>query len=148
MSFFYEYTLKILRGAYGKIFAVVSKGPDCEQNPEKASKIIYDLLIKDEPCMIARFGSTELSCLNNYLGIHKDKKNVVQFVKGEVSPWWWDDKIIKQMQNWSGFFPAETILIERFCKMMISDIPEVDILGSWLNEEVKVDYLHSAKKFT
>ena len=34
-----------------------------ENDADKASYAISDLLVSDKPCMIARFGSTELACL-------------------------------------------------------------------------------------
>ena len=45
--------MKVLRGYY--LFPLQK-----EEDPDKASEMIYNLLISDEPCMIARFGSTEL----------------------------------------------------------------------------------------
>lgn len=39
------------------------------------------------------------------------------------------------MQNNAGFFPATPENMQRFAKMMIEDAKEVDLLGSWLNEE-------------
>ena len=40
------------------------------------------------------------------------------------------------MQQWSGFFPARSDKIEQFCELMMQDIPDVDILGSWLYNEI------------
>jgi len=31
------------------------------------------------------------------------------------------------MQQWSGFFPANEDKIEKFCELMLQDIPEVDM---------------------
>ena len=66
--------LKSIRRVYQILFIhenVVN--PDCVHDEEIASKIIYDALTADQPCMISRFGSTELSCLINYLGVTQDK---------------------------------------------------------------------------
>ena len=100
-----------------------------------ASDIIYEALIADKPCMIARFGSTELTCLINYIGIKEDKKKYLSYLKGKSQQWWWEQKIINQMQNWSGFFPPTIEKIEQFCNLMLIEIPEVDVLGSWLSYE-------------
>jgi hypothetical protein len=62
-------------------------------------------------------------------------KDYKKYVKGETPPWWWEKSIILQMQNWSGFFPPEIDKIEQFCRLMLSDAKEVDILGSWLHQE-------------
>ena len=106
-----------------------------DNNPETASLIIYNALISDNACMIARFGSNELNCLKNYLGIIHNQGKYWAYIKGVASPWWWDQRIINQMNYCAGFFPAEQPKIEQFCKLMLQDIPEVDILASWLTDE-------------
>jgi len=87
--------------------------------------------------MIARLGSTELTCMINYLGVkHPEKfKSLKGYVTSQTPPWWWNQSIIDQMQHWSGFFPAKLDKIEQFCELMIDDLSNVDILGSWLKEE-------------
>lgn len=128
--------LKILRKLYYKVLvSKIKLKPECEQDPDIASRIIYDALISDDPCMIARFGSTELSCLSNYLGVKNNKGKFIDYIKGNSQAWWWEENIMNQMQRWSGFFPAREDKIEQFCKLMLRDIPEVDILGSWLVDE-------------
>jgi hypothetical protein len=105
------------------------------QNTTLASQIIYDSLMSDAPCMIARFGSTELLCLKNYLGVKNNKEKYLDYINGNAQQWWWEDNVINQMQQWSGFFPANAAKIEEFCELMLQDIPQVDILGSWLADE-------------
>lgn len=140
--------LKSIRKVYLALFNVKMKAkPLCIQDPNLASKIIYDVLTADEPCMIARFGSTELTCLANYVGVHQQNEQYFKYFKGKSFPWWWEVNIINQMQNWSGFFPARVDKIEQFCKLMLEDIPEVDVLGSWLlNEQLFENELQSAQK--
>jgi hypothetical protein len=117
-------------------------------NKDYANQLIYETLISDKPCMIARFGSTEMLNLINYLGVKKDKfKNSQTYIKGQSPPWWWERKSIMQLKNWSGFFPANQQNVERFCECMIKDIPEIDILGSWLlNERYFAEELKNAKQ--
>lgn len=104
-------------------------------NKEYSNDLIYQLLQKDAPCMIARFGSTEMLCLVNYLGVKRNNRSWKDYISGKTSEWWWENAIVNQMQQWSGFFPARVDKIEQFCELMINDIPEVDILGSWLLHE-------------
>lgn len=130
------FVLKSFRKVYGKLFTKSTKSkPICIEDADLASQIIYNTLMADKPCMIARFGSTELTCLLNYIGVTRDKKKYLSYIKGETQSWWWEQKIINQMQQWSGFFPPTIEKIEQFCKLMLQDIPEVDILGSWLPQE-------------
>lgn len=104
---------------------------------EYANDLIYNLLITEEPVMIGRFGSTELQCLINYLGVKYPEKykSPYEFIKGKTPPWWWESIKIDQMYHFSGFFPKNTNLIEEFCELMISDMKELDVLGSWMKEE-------------
>ena len=141
MSYFIKnlwiYALKTLRKIYLTLPGVKPETkPTCEQDSENAAELIYNALISYEPCMIARFGSTEMTCLCNYIGIKYQKNRVFDYIKGVTKPWWWEQSIINQMQQWSGFFPVSVDKIEQFCDLMIQDIPEVNILGSWLPDEL------------
>ncbi|WP_456379209.1 GT-D fold domain-containing protein [Lutibacter sp.] len=128
--------LKILRKVYSKTLGNKSNVlPECEQNPDIASKLIYKALTDNKPCMIARFGSTELTCLINYMGVKNHQNDYLNYIKGNSQPWWWEQSIIEQMQRWSGFFPPTISKIEQFCELMLQDILEVDVLGSWLTSE-------------
>lgn len=129
-------TLKVLRKLYFKCFQGNLLGKvECENDPDIASNLIYEVLTDDKPQMIARFGSTEMTCLMNYLGVKNDSAKYIDYIKGKAQPWWWEPIIINQMQEWSGFFPPTIDKIEQFCQLMLQDIPEVDILGSWLPSE-------------
>ncbi len=140
--------LKAFRKLYFMSFGERTKiKPKCETNPDLAADIIYEVLSDDKPRMIARFGSTEMVCLLNYLGVKNQGKKYVDFIKGNAQPWWWELSIINQMQEWSGFFPPTVEKIEKFCELMLQDIPEVDVLGSWLEQEkVFQQELYKTKK--
>jgi hypothetical protein len=143
------FLLKVLRKLNRKYLAKKPQKPESIQDPDMASQIIYDMLIKDEPCMIARFGSTELSCLRNYLGIKAKGKNVLGFIKDTDPAWWWEENIINQMQNWSGFFPPTVPKIEQLCKLMLADISELDLLGSWIpSEDIVADKIKDTVKIS
>ena len=148
MNKFQIFTLKLLRKFHEIIFVTeIYKKPECIQDVDLASDIIYEALMSDKPCMIARFGSTELTCLINYIGITKGKNKFLSYFRGETQAWWWDSKIINQMQNWSGFFPPTQEKINQFCRLMLQDIHEIDTLGSWLvGENTFKDQLRSSQK--
>jgi hypothetical protein len=116
---------------------------------EYASTLISKTLLSNKPSMIARLGSTELSCMVNYLGVKHPEtyKSIKGYITNQSPPWWWNQSTLNQMQQWSGFFPARVDKIEQFCELMIKDLSNVDILGSWLNEESFFNYeLSNAKK--
>ena len=116
-------------------------------NKDYSNELIYNYLQNDRPCMIGRFGSSEMQCLLNYKGVKDNHRNWISYTRGQSLKWWWEPKAIKQLQVWSGFFPSTVSDTEKFCELMISDIPEVDILGSWLKEESFFEgYLQNAKR--
>ena len=140
--------LRILRKVYTKILGTY-KPPllQREENPDHASVMIFNLLSSDKPCMIARFGSTELSAIVNYSGVNSKKHSILKFIKGEQPEWWWNPNIMKQMQEWSGFFPSTPDNMQKFGNLMINDIKELDLLGCWIpNEALFADDLKSVKK--
>ena len=112
-----------------------------------ASDKIYELLSASEPCMIARFGATESNILKNYIGINSKNRSFLDFITNKCSPWWWNKRILKNFNVWSGFFPINTLLVEKYCKLVFSDVPAVDILGNWkANENLCEDKLQKAFK--
>jgi len=89
---------------------------------ERGSKIIRDLLQKNEPAMVARFGSVEI-------------KGVIY----PAMPWpvrrLMREKVFSSMRNNAGFFSMSEKAIKDFSKQMIEDMRLLDILGSWRIEE-------------
>ena len=130
------FTLKALHKLYAKAFGGYQLPPlQRETDLDKASDMIYNLLMQDEPCMIARFGAFELATIVNYLGIQNTHHSVWKFIKGEQEQWWWNKKLMNFMQSNAGFFPTTEENLARFCEMMLEDVKEVDILESWLHGE-------------
>ncbi|MET7030077.1 GT-D fold domain-containing protein [Sediminicola luteus] len=130
--------LKILKKAHKFLFpSSHSEGRNWKMfsNKEYANQLIYDTLMADKPCMVARFGSTEMAALANYIGVKRKNQNKKEFITGKSLKWWWEPNVINQMQVWSGFFPPTQDKIERFCDLMLQEVPQVDILGSWLHDE-------------
>lgn len=129
------FTLKALRKIFVRITHTNLTKPQRENNPEVISQLIYNTLMSDQPCMIARFGSTELSALVNYLCIKSSTHSYIKYIQGKQPEWWWNKNIISQMQQWSGFFPSNPKNLQKFGDLMMKDIPLVDILASWRPEE-------------
>ena len=130
------FLLKSLRFGYKKLFRLNSlKRPKSDQDPDSVSSKIVEMLTREEPCMIARFGANELSVLINYLGVNKFRGNMFSYVRSQTPSYWWDEHLIKLMHNGAGFFPPTIEAIEKYCELMLEDISEVDLLGSWLVNE-------------
>ena len=140
----YAGLLKGLRKTYSIINPDDSKfGRNWKMFPVKeySNSLIYNTLNNDAPCMIARFGSNELSCMCNYLGVKfPDKyKNFNSYIKSQSPQWWWQKSILLQLNEVAGFFPVHLNLVEQFCELMFDVVKDVDILGSWLKEESFVE---------
>ena len=133
-----ESLYKILRGVRKIVLKLQGKDFShqlaCCEDEEKANRMVCDLLNNDKPCMIARFGATELLCVTNYLGI-KEKSNLWQFITGKQPEWWWTKIVVRKMCQWSGFYPATPENLARFSEMMLKDINELDLLGCWDQHE-------------
>jgi len=89
---------------------------------QEGNDYIFQLLSKNEPCIISRFGSTELSIVYNYLQIQNNKKNK------------WNPQNIKALENNSGFFPADSQSVTKFSEVFSENITHIDALGVWFNE--------------
>lgn len=130
------YALKALRRLYSKCFASKAEVYDRGiTDPDKASELIYNLLASGKPCMIARYGSTEMFAITNYLGVTAKHHSAWKYIQGKQFAWWWENNVKDQMTRWSGFFPATEENLMKFGEMMVEDSKQVDILGSWLPDE-------------
>ncbi len=127
-------TLKALRKSYRSLFNTEKK-LDCIEDAQIASDLIVKQLTSDEPCMIARFGGFELATIVNYLGVTNQNKNWLRYIKSEEADWYWNPRTLNFMHTNAGFFPINEEKITQFCKLMIRDSKEVNILGSWIEDE-------------
>ena len=132
----YYLILKLLKRVYLFFFPI--KQTPLIFNAEDAqivSNKIYSLLVSNKPCMIARFGATESNVLKNYISINSKQRSILDFITNKCAPWWWNKNILMNFKLWSGFFPIDTLLVEKYCKLTLSDIPEVNMLGTWMADE-------------
>lgn len=155
MENLYHLSILVIRKLYRSYFSKKEKPQNNDiasvlkyiNDPEVANQIIFDTLAKEEPCMIARIGATEMSAVLNYLSIKENQRNPFTFITDKTSEWWWRDSVAKQMSQWSGFFPATEDMLNRFAEMTLNDCKEIDILGSWLEGELKLSaYLKNSQK--
>lgn len=102
---------------------------------EHANKIITTAVSGSKPIMIARLGAVEASCIGIYKSIQRKKNRHLNYIRGKAEAFWWEDNSTNLMANNAGFFPAEPLMLERFSKLMLDDMQQVDILGSWVWQE-------------
>ncbi|MEG1616802.1 MAG: hypothetical protein RR202_05785 [Bacteroidales bacterium] len=112
-----------------------------------SNRLISSYLESDNPCMIARFGDNELLSMVNYLNVKHGKRDILDFIRQRIPAWWWNEERLKGLALGAGFFPVTEEYIGAFYELMIQDMLDVDILGSWIPEEVVFkDRLKSAKR--
>ncbi len=107
---------------------------------QKASNYIKTALNGNDPVMISRFGSNELDCLCYYLNNKRNQSSgaanhTLQHKEDAIL---WDDKILHNMFYNTGLFPPTPEMLEKFSLLILNDIAEIDILGSWMKKEKDV----------
>jgi hypothetical protein len=109
-----------------------------------ANELIKNILLDDKPAMIARFGNSELQTLVNYLEITESKfTKYYKYITYQSNNLEWKRHNIELLTVNAGFFPDTPEHIEKYCKAFIDDISKIDILGSWLESEKKVEKFYS-----
>lgn len=131
----------LIRGAK-KGYRLISRkkflNPECDLDRQSANDKIYALLTKEQPCMISRFGTTEMNCINNYLTVTSSKGYAIKIkdyiVDYTHTPWWNTDHF-QTMSVYSGIFPPSEETSIKFSKRYLNDIPLIDLLGSFQYHE-------------
>lgn len=127
--------LNCIRALYTRIQPVHNPVPSYCDNADQVSRAISERLTDPDPVMIARFGSNELNALVNYIGITSHEHHPIDYIRGEALPWWWETRIRQMLHDDAGFFPDEEGALSDFGRLMLSQLSQVDILGSWRPEE-------------
>jgi hypothetical protein len=136
-----EYILKKLRNLHHKLSGKAqiqnSFKPVYDLSGQAASDLIATLIKNGKPSMIARFGSVELECASiGYLRSRNSFfKNSFNFIREKSDIFLWHDDIKRHMFNNAGFFPATGSNLQKFSELLIADMGELDVLGSWLEKE-------------
>ena len=108
---------------------------------QSAGDFIKETLAGNEPCMICRLGSNELKATLTHLDLASSDgllTKSIKYIRGDIGPFWWDDNIRFLMCNFAGFFPANASGLEKFANLMLRDLQNIDILGSWLADEIRL----------
>lgn len=89
---------------------------------EAACELIRKELLSERPIMIARFGAVE-------------RKAVLYSILPPVK-YLLTNYVYKHLHTNAGFFPVSDETIDKFGKLMIESMKQVDILASWRPEEL------------
>lgn len=133
-----DYLIRSIRKCYRCISNKHFYQPESIIDRQLANDIIYEALTNDAPCMISRFGTTEMNCLINYITVHSNKSFLTKcfdYITDWTATPWWNKDHFKIMSLWSGIFPPSLDTAEKFSKIYFDDIPFIDILGSFQYHE-------------
>ena len=105
----------------------------------------------NQPFLVGRIGSTELSTLINFLEINafnkaSSLKKLALLTSGKKSYWTYDN--IFMLNRSAGVFPKTSQIMHDFSQHYLECIQDLDILGIWHNhgeETVHANYCPSAK---
>ncbi len=131
---FKDIVIRSLKLAYRNIIGKKFLNPSCDMDRNSINDKIYDLLAKDAPCMISRFGTTELNCINNYICVTSSKNypsRVIDYITDNTHTPWWNEDHFSTMSLYSGIFPPSAETSAKFSKRYLEDIPFIDLLGSF-----------------
>jgi len=110
-----------------------------------AVDLIAERLTGSAPCMIGRWGATELAGVLSVWDIRDPSPVWLKRWKVAIGEMraanCWNPRIRRHMAEWSGFFPLTDEALTRFVVRMERDAVELDVLGSWLAEETRVRHL-------
>lgn len=114
---------------------------------QAANDFIFNILSTGQPLMISKFGSVELSNLvsmhiNHTTGLTKEIVRDFADFNVQIASWVWLEALCTN----AGFYPHSRIMQERWYQLMLEDIKQVDILGSYVYEEKYVAPLMTSLK--
>jgi hypothetical protein len=90
---------------------------------QEGNAVVREILAADKPCLVARFGSTELACVNFYL----------RWRRGKLIPLPYPRQIRRIIQVNSGVFPTDDASLDRFSEVFLDALSRTDVMGVWFN---------------
>jgi hypothetical protein len=126
---------------------------------QSASDCIKNKLLDDKPCMICRYGNTELRTIIAYLNDTEKVNLLLKYIKKyfEGEPASLSLDVVQRLNNLSGFFPLDKDLAIEFVHKMIEDTKQIDILATWkpgeyrlkkyFSDNIKTIYLHDLSPY-
>ena len=133
-----DVVIRLLKKGYRITSGKVFPNPVCDTDRQSSNDKIYDLLSSSDSCMISRFGTTEMNCINNYLCISSNEnyfKKIYNYITDYTHTPWWNEDHFETMSIYSGIFPPSKDTSIRFSQRYLSDIPQIDLLGSFQYHE-------------
>ncbi|MEJ8842223.1 hypothetical protein WG954_07500 [Lacibacter sp. H375] len=120
-----------------------SKEVDCND-------FLFSEIMKGDPLMISRLGTSELHTILNSLA--REQSLVLKYkhyFRGSYPEFWVGNYVKEDIAQNSGFFPTDDQSLEKFVRLYLKALPNIDILLSWLTGEKILEekgYLKQSRK--
>ncbi len=118
-------------------------------SPGATNQFIANAIERGTPCLMARFGSTEMRVVLRHHGRHSRTpiEKFYAMVSRLEAPVWapWEHRNIRTK---SGFYPASRRHTDQFVDVMIDSMRELDLLASWVPGENKLAHHFSSAAVT
>ena len=108
---------------------------------QSANDYVRELLKRDEPCFVGRFGCVEIDAiLRGYDIARKDSKikKTLSLLTGGYGPFWWDNSIRANIPRQTGVFPPGDEVLMRFSERALADSRSLDVLATWNARECEL----------
>ena len=146
---FKDYLVRCIRKAIRILCNKKYLKPECDCDRQSSNDRIYNLLISGKPCMISRFGTTEINCINNYLCVKKGKthfwKCLKDYLLDNTHTPWWNTSHFNTMQQLSGIFPPTLNTAVAFSQISLEASKQIDLLGCHQYYEKFMPVAHAQK---
>lgn len=136
---FEELTLKITREAITRLLGYppnrVIDNSRVQYFNKEANDYIYQqisiALSNGKGYGLGKLGTVELGCIVSYLKRNKWRFNdYAKFLRGYPVPLFYEKEILR-LNNNAGVFPAEELISNKFCELMLKDMDVIDTLASY-----------------
>lgn len=105
------------------------------------NRSIYEGLLGDKPFMVCRFGSTEFE---NFSYEYAMRQSIWKRYNWYINGWLprihcsveYEKEILRRLCTCSGFFPYDISLLSHYTDLVLQDIPLIDVLGVWRQENM------------
>lgn len=139
---FYGFLKKIrsLVGVFIKVkpiiptWDIVFSNKNVEISGEMVSELIYKLLKSDRPILISRFGSDILMAAMDYCN-RPNLSNILKYLTFRTNTLGLRLWTVKLMNINAGFFPSNRKLLYNYGKLIVDVLPNIDVLGSIMEQE-------------
>ncbi len=114
---------------------------------QKASDHIKETILENKPLMIARFGRTELICMHLYCNSKSGVSKYFKYAMGSIDSYKFTKKVSRNIYQVAGLFPITIETLSKFSELLLEDMKYLDILGSWVPQELHFkEELHNITK--